>query len=145
MRPIPLMTGVAGLVTLLIAPMLHGQSETVTLQSLMDNRVLTARKAVGIVAGTVDATGVHIYSSGVTSIVNGAKPDGYTLFEIGSITKLFTSLLFADMIERGELKADDPVSQYLPGHAPAPSRDGKQITLLNLSMQNSGLPACPTT
>jgi CubicO group peptidase (beta-lactamase class C family) len=113
------------------------------LQTLIDNRVDTARKAVGIVAGTIDESGVHIYSAGRTSAGGARKPDGDTLFEIGSITKVFTSLLLADMIERGEVKPDDPVSKYLPGHAEVPSRNGKQITLLNLSMQNSGLPRLP--
>ena len=112
------------------------------LQSLLNNRVETAKKAVGIVAGTVDATGVHIYSAGKTAD-GGGKPDGRSLFEIGSITKLFTSLILADMIERGEVTADDPVSQYLPGNAEVCCRIGKQIPLLNLSIQNSGLPRMP--
>jgi D-alanyl-D-alanine-carboxypeptidase/D-alanyl-D-alanine-endopeptidase len=112
------------------------------LQALIDNRVST-KKAVGIVAGTVDATGVHIYTAGGTAVGGAQKPDGDTLFEIGSITKVFTSLLLADMIERGEVRADDLVSKYLPDHAAVPSRNGKQITLLNLSMQNSGLPRLP--
>ena len=114
-------------------------------QSLLENRVDTAKKAVGIVAGTVDATGAHIYTAGRTSLGGTQKPDGDTLFEIGSITKVFTSLLLADMIERGEVRADDPVSKYLPEHAEAPSRNGKQITLQNLSMQNWDCRAFRTT
>ena len=113
------------------------------LQALIDNRVETAKKAVGIVAGTVDSSGVHIYVSGRTSVRGAQKPDGDTLFEIGSITKVFTSLVLSDMIQRGEVHADDPVSKYLPDHAEVPSRNGKQVTLLNLSMQNSGLPRLP--
>lgn len=131
-------------VALLVVPVLFAQTSASDVQALIDNRVNTAKKAVGIVAGTVDATGVHIYSSGKTSAVGSAeKPDGSTLFEIGSITKVFTSLLLADMIERGEVRGDDPVSKYLPGGAEVPSRNGKQITLMNLSMQNSGLPRLP--
>ena len=127
-----------------VVPFLMAQSTTNDLQALIDNRVNTAKKAVGIVAGTVDATGVHIYAAGKTSnAANAEQPNGSTLFEIGSITKVFTSLLLADMIERGEVKADDAVSKYLPGNAEVPSRNGKQITLLNLSMQNSGLPRLP--
>ncbi len=134
--------GRAWLVTLAVVPMLLAQTTTADIQSLIANRVST-KKAVGIVVGTVDATGAHIYSSGTTSIRGSEKPDGDTLFEIGSITKVFTSLLLADMIVRGEVKPDDPVSQYLPGDAQTPSRNGKPITLLNLSMQNSGLPRVP--
>jgi CubicO group peptidase (beta-lactamase class C family) len=133
----------AALLSLVAIPLLVAQSTGGDMQLLIDNRVKTAKKAVGIVAGTVDSTGVHIYTSGTTSIGGNQTPNGDTLFEIGSITKVFTSLLLADMVERGEVKADDPVSQYLPNHAEVPSRNGKQITLLNLSMQNSGLPRLP--
>ncbi len=111
------------------------------LQALIDNRV-QMKKAVGIVAETLDATGSHVYSAGTAATGGTQKPDGKTLFEIGSITKVFTSLILADMIERGEVKGDDPVAKYLPGHE-IPSRNGKQITLMNLSMQNSGLPRMP--
>lgn len=135
--------GRAWLGTLVLVPTLLAQSMSGNIQSLIDNRVTTAKKAVGIVVGTVDASGTRICSSGTTAIGSSEKPDGVTLFEIGSITKVFTSLLLADMIERGEVKGDDPVSQYLPDHAQVPSRDGKQITLMNLSMQNSGLPRLP--
>jgi D-alanyl-D-alanine-carboxypeptidase/D-alanyl-D-alanine-endopeptidase len=129
--------------TLMVLSELLAQSTNGDVQALIDNRVNTAKKAVGIVVGTVDGTGVHIYSAGKTAAGGTETPNGDTLFEIGSITKVFTSLLLADMIERGEVKAEDPVSEYLPGHAPVPSRNGKQITLLNLSMQNSGLPRLP--
>ncbi len=111
------------------------------LQALIDNRV-QMKKAVGIVAETLDGSGTHIYSSGTTANGGAQEPNGKTLFEIGSITKVFTSLILADIIERGEVKGDDPVAKYLPGHE-IPSRNGKQITLMNLSMQNSGLPRMP--
>src|SRR5688572_32549561 len=38
--------------------------------------------------------------------------DGDTVFEIGSITKTFTVLLFQDMVDRGEMSLDDPVAKY---------------------------------
>ena len=131
------------LVTLLIVGVLAAQANSIDPQTLIDDRVGT-RKAAGIVVGTLDQTGKRIYSSGTTSAGGSEKPSGDTLFEIGSITKVFTSLLLADMIERGEVKAEDPVSRYLPDTAKVPSRNGKPITLLNLSMQNSGLPPLPS-
>jgi CubicO group peptidase (beta-lactamase class C family) len=135
--------GVIGIVILAAARVAIAQTGPPNVEALIDNRV-TAKKAVGVVAGTVDGTGTHIYSAGVTEAGKSEKPDAHTLFEIGSITKVFTSLLLADMIEKGEVQADDPVSKYLPDHAQVPSRNGKQITLLNLSMQNSGLPRLPS-
>jgi len=63
-----------------------------------------------------------------------------TIFEIGSATKTFTALLLLDMVERGEMKLDDPVAMYLPKSVKVPSHGGREITLLNLAAQDSGLP-----
>src|SRR5438105_10431416 len=69
--------------------------------------------------------------------------DGDTLFAIGSITKVFTALLLQDMIERGEMKLDDPVKKYLPDSVKMPAYQGKEITLLHLATHTSGLPGGP--
>jgi len=113
------------------------------IKSILINRVDEGKKAVGIVVGTIDAKGRQVIGYGRLAADNPAQPDGGTLFEIGSITKVFTSLVLADMIERGEVKPDDPVAKYLPPSVTVPSRNGKQITLLDLSMQISGLPRMP--
>ncbi|MFL6245524.1 MAG: serine hydrolase, partial [Thermoanaerobaculia bacterium] len=69
---------------------------------------------------------------------------GDTLFEIGSITKVFTALLLADAVQRGEVALSDPVSKYLPANVKVPERGGKKITLQDLAMHVSGLPRLPT-
>ena len=73
-----------------------------------------------------------------------AKPlDGDSVFEIGSITKVFTAILLADMVDRGEVKLDDPVAKHLRAGARVPERNGRAITLIDLSTQSSGLPRMP--
>jgi CubicO group peptidase (beta-lactamase class C family) len=42
------------------------------------------------------------------------------------------------------VKIDDPISKYLRQAVKAPSREGKEITLLDLATQSSGLPRMPT-
>src|ERR1700728_3129984 len=69
--------------------------------------------------------------------------DGDTLFEIGSITKVFTALLAADMAQRDELRLDDPIAKYLPTNVKVPERHGRQITLIDLATHTSGLPRMP--
>src|SRR5258705_10029817 len=70
--------------------------------------------------------------------------DSNGVFEIGSITKTFTATALADMVVRGEARLDDPVARYLPASAHIPSRNGRQITLLDLATQVSGLPRMPS-
>ena len=97
-------------------------------------------KKAGMVIGLVDKHGSKIFGAG--RLDNGTKQtvDGDTVFEIGSITKTFTTLLLEDMVKRGEMNLDDPVSKYLPASVKMPSRDGKEITLLELATHTSGLP-----
>jgi CubicO group peptidase (beta-lactamase class C family) len=65
------------------------------------------------------------------------------VFEIGSITKVFTALLLCDMAASGEVSLDDPVESLLPAGAVVPRRDGGQITLAHLANHTSGLPRQP--
>ena len=75
----------------------------------------------------------------------GVQPfDGKSVFEIGSITKTFTAAILADMVKQGEVSLDEPVAKYLPPGTVIPARDGKQITLLDLATQSSGLPRMPS-
>ena len=96
-----------------------------------------------MVTGVIDEKGRQVVASGKVSLDGTQQPDGDTVFEIGSVTKVFTSLILADMIEKDEVKPDDPVSKFLPATVKVPSRNGREITLLDLSMQVSGLPRLP--
>jgi CubicO group peptidase (beta-lactamase class C family) len=69
------------------------------------------------------------------------KPDERSLFEIGSITKAFTGVLLADMVLRGEVSLDDPLSRHLPGLRPAWRH--REPTLLELATHRSALPNTP--
>lgn len=99
-------------------------------------------RSTGMVAATLDADGAaSIAAYGDPG--PGAMPlDADSVFEIGSITKVFTATLLADMVERGEVALDDPVGKYLPSSVHVPERNRK-ITLLDLATQSSALPRLP--
>lgn len=71
-------------------------------------------------------------------------PDGDTLFEIGSVTKVFTALLLAREVEDGKLRPDDPLSKLLPKSVHVPEKAGHPITLIQLATHTSGLPRLPS-
>ena len=48
--------------------------------------------------------------------VDGPAPGTEPIFEIGSVSKVFTGLLVAQRVERGELRLDDTIGQLLSGH-----------------------------
>ena len=113
------------------------------IQALIDARVESGG-AVGIALGVVESDGTtRTFFSGTTG--DPAIPlDASTVFEIGSITKVFTGTLLADMARRGEVSVDDPLGMYLPDGVDAPSREDGEITLETLATHRSGLPRLPT-
>ncbi len=70
-------------------------------------------------------------------------PDENTMYEIGSITKVFTSLILADMVIKKQVNLEDPISKYLPATVKLPVVRGKEITLLNLANHSVGWPRMP--
>jgi serine-type D-Ala-D-Ala carboxypeptidase/endopeptidase len=96
-----------------------------------------------IIVGIVDAKGKYMVSAGIKSAENKTLPDGNTMYELGSIGKLFTSLIMADMGLKKELDYNAPIAQYLPKSVKIPSKNGKEITALHLSTHRSGLPRMP--
>ena len=98
---------------------------------------------VGMVVGVLDSTGARYFSYGTTARAGGQPVNERTVYEIGSITKIFTAATLADMAIKGEVGLDDPVQRYLPDSVRVPSRNGKEITLRLLSGQRSGLPRMP--
>ena len=97
---------------------------------------------VGLVIGVVDETGTSYFSRGRMSADAGPVTEE-TIFEIGSITKVFTATLLADMHVRGLVALEDPVARLLPPDVRVPTRGGKSITLLDLATHRSGLPRLP--
>jgi CubicO group peptidase (beta-lactamase class C family) len=96
----------------------------------------------GIAIGIIDADGREVLGYGKTA-PNGSVPDGKTIFEIGSLSKLFTGMLLAQMVQSGQVRLDEPVADLLPAGTQMPAAGGAKITLLDLTDQHSGLPRMP--
>ncbi len=110
-----------------------------TIQSLVDNNKTNA----AIVVGLVDPNGTQFYGYGNMSNANPITVDKDTIFAIGSITKVFTTILLADMVNRSLVNLDDPIEKYLPTSIKVPTFNGQKITLENLATHTSGLPEFP--
>jgi CubicO group peptidase (beta-lactamase class C family) len=91
--------------------------------------LLGSRKSVAAVA-MVTSHGTSVASRGT-----GLESD----FEIGSISKGFTGLLYADALPRGEITPESTLGDFLPlGETPA-----ARLSLQSLSIHSSGLPRLP--
>ena len=98
---------------------------------------------VGLVIGIVKDGQSQIITYGETIKGSGIAPDGNTLYEIGSVSKVFTGVLLASLIQSDDVNLRDPLQKYLPPSVTAPVADGKPITLEHLATHTSGLPRMP--
>ena len=114
------------------------------IRKILVQRIDEAKQSVGVVVGVIEPNGRRIVSYGALAKDDKRPLNGDTIFEIGSVTKVFTSLLLADMVQRGEVGLNDPIAKYLPSGVKAPERGGRSITLVDLSTHTSGLPRLPT-
>jgi CubicO group peptidase (beta-lactamase class C family) len=79
------------------------------IRAVIKDRV-DAKRSSGIAVGIIDPDGrARVFAYGVSGT---SRPlDAESVFEIGSITKTFTATTLADMVVKGEVKLDDPVSK----------------------------------
>ncbi len=113
------------------------------LHALMVERVDVRKWGTAIVVGISSPQGRRIVSYGTLSVQDRRKVDGATVFEIASLTKVFTALVLADMVTRKQVALDAPVSTCLPAGMKLPTHGGNQITFLDLATHTSGLPLRP--
>ncbi len=96
-----------------------------------------------LVIGIVKNGKKHTYFYGETEKGNGQLPSFNTLYEIGSITKTFTTTLLAQAVLEGKLALDDDIRKFLPGNFDNLTYNNKGITLRDLANHTSRLPTLP--
>jgi serine-type D-Ala-D-Ala carboxypeptidase/endopeptidase len=97
----------------------------------------------GIVVGIFDNGQTTYYAFGVADQKTGERVTSATLFEIGSITKVFTTEMAAILSLQGKINFQEKAQKYLPSNMALPDKNGKSITIEHLAMAHTGLPRMP--
>lgn len=79
---------------------------------------------------------IKLQGFGTASLEWDAAADADTAFQIASATKLFTGIVLMRLVERGQIRLDDPITKFFPD---APESWGT-ITVAHLANHTSGLP-----
>ncbi len=117
--------------------------ETAAMQGSIDQIVssLDVRpQNTGLIVGVVKDGQLSVFGYGRASQANGEPPTGDTIFEIASITKVFTASLLSILIADGLLNLEDAVCNLVPALSHLPP----EITLGRLATHTAGLPKMPS-
>lgn len=111
-------------------------AQTPALDSMVDHAASAFIKDgpwIGLSIAVVQDNKIGIHNYGTTRT-------GQTLYEIGSISKTFASLLLARAVEEKKAKLDDDIRLYLKGDYPNLQYNGNPIRLLHMVNLTSALP-----
>jgi D-alanyl-D-alanine-carboxypeptidase/D-alanyl-D-alanine-endopeptidase len=95
---------------------------------------------VGLSVGIIKNNQVYQYHFGSTQKGINATPNDQTIYEIGSVTKTFFSLLLAQAVIEKKVSLSDDIRKYLKGNYPNLQYNGQPIQLVHLANLTSGLP-----
>jgi CubicO group peptidase (beta-lactamase class C family) len=113
------------------------------LQEVLDKDLAAALASGELAAGTDAGVTIGVVQHGVRRIFSYGTARQDSVFEIGSVTKTFTGLLLAQLVEQKKVRLDEPVRSLLPPGTVSAPPSGPEITLVDLSAQRSGLPRMP--
>jgi D-alanyl-D-alanine-carboxypeptidase/D-alanyl-D-alanine-endopeptidase len=111
---------------------------------LVSSTVPPDHRYVGVSVAVVTPRTVHFFNFGETSLGSGQAPTPTTIFEVASITKLFTSLVLAKEVVRGRIGLTDPISICAPSATSSTCFRGEPVCYVHLASHMSGLPRLPT-
>lgn len=107
-------------------------------QPYLDNDII-----VGMTIGILRDGKQEVFGYGRMSRDDRKVPDGDTIYELGSATKVMTGILLADAVVEGHVKLDQAAGELLPSGIKMPAKGDRAITLQDLSTHSSGLPRIP--
>lgn len=134
--------------TLLISIQLNSQTPTKPKELPVEvvesiNKRIANKHTPSMAIALIDSTGIYYFNFGTTTY-GGENVDENSIYEIGSISKVFTGILLAQQIVDGDLKIDDEINNLLPDSIKVPVIGNEEITLGTLADHTSGLPRMPT-
>ena len=136
-----------GLICLLISMTVKANQQiTDNTTGMINQKILAYMQQYHIPGAAVEVyvNGIpHSYYFGYADKEHKIPVTQQTLFEVGSITKVFTNILIAEQVNTNKIKLNDPVIKYLPDFSATANKDFNNITIQELATHTAGLPQKP--
>lgn len=123
-----------------VGPAVHKSFATKQAIPILGAEFVSSGKSDALSIAIVRNGEAHFYNFGSVSPERKVLPSEHSLFEIGSITKVFTALLLAHAVVEGRIGLHDDVRQYLPGNYPNLAFEGTPVRIIDLADFTSALP-----
>jgi CubicO group peptidase (beta-lactamase class C family) len=103
------------------------------------SELIAQHKVPGAAVGVLHNGELTQAAAGVINLDTGVEATTDTLFQIGSISKVWTTTVIMQLVDEGKISLDEPVQTYLPGFKVADSDVSAQVTLRHLLSHTSGI------
>ncbi|WP_162247359.1 serine hydrolase [Devosia sp. Root635] len=133
----------AALIALPLPVQAAAMPDDAEIAQILADRIDRDQANVAISVAVIEDGVPRFVSHGTLSRDDPTPVDEHTLFEAGSITKVMTNLLLAQLVVDGQIDLDAPLTDYLPEGTILPERDGKPITAFDLATHTSGFSGLP--
>ena len=115
--------------------------DVIAVQHTLSTRLAELCTEAGVPGAAValtDGTNVVEVVYGVTSLRTQAPVTPMTLFQIGSISKVYTATIVMSLVDQGKVDLDAPVQTYLPWFGLSDGETARTVTVRNLLTHTSG-------
>jgi CubicO group peptidase (beta-lactamase class C family) len=93
----------------------------------------------GVSVAALSGDQLTTLATGVLNTATGVAVTTDSLFQIGSVTKVWTATVLMRLIEQGRVELDTPVISVLPGFRVADAGTSERVTLRHLLTHTSGI------
>jgi CubicO group peptidase (beta-lactamase class C family) len=104
-------------------------------------RHINEERNVGVVVGVMKDGNIWVNGFGQTHLTRPSAPTEHTIFEIGSVSKVFTGLALGRLVVDGTVHLEDSIAMHLPELV---GTAAGAITFRELTTHTSGLPCVPS-
>lgn len=129
---------------LCIAQSAHAQQDDLTSWcNRLANAYLEEKGNEGLIIAVLQDDSISYFSYGSSTKDSLHQIQANDIFEIGSVTKLYTGIAIRNLIAEGKLYDTSRVNNYLPKESQILHEHGNEITIAQLLSHYSGFPKTP--
>jgi CubicO group peptidase (beta-lactamase class C family) len=107
-------------------------------QSRLDE-VARASGVPGAVLGLLTPEGTEVFATGLLNVGTGVEATPDSLFQVGSITKVYTATMILQLVDEGRVTLDDAVARHVPGLRLGAAEATEAVTIRQLLDHTSGI------